>query len=232
MARLMLRDQARKENSTMKAFQGLLAVVIALVVLAMPMEALAHDHDGWHHDHGNHRGWYKHHRDYDGGGYGYGGYPGNWHHHDDDDDWYEHHGYGGYGYGGYPGYGYGGYPGYGYGYPAPPISVPFSSGYYGSSYTPNMGKMMQLQQTMSQRLNANQALYQAAVAQGNYPLANKVAARMQNQSATLNAANSMLSGAAVPGMSGYPAYNQAAYGNSYYGQTGSPLGSILQMFGY
>jgi hypothetical protein len=245
---------------------GLLAALVALMVLAMPMKALAHEHHGWHHDNGNHWGWYKH-RGGD-GGYGYGGNPGYWHHHDH--EWYEHHGYGGYGYGynGYPGsYGYGGYPGnnaYGaypgnnaYGaypdntvcdedgddcQPVPPMSLPwpsgypgpgsyYGSGYNGSSYAPNAGKLMQLQQTMSQRLYANQALYQAAMAQGNYPLANKAATRMQNQSATISAANAMLGGAAAPG---YPAYNQPAYGASpYYGQSGaSPLGSILQMLGY
>jgi hypothetical protein len=232
---------------------GFLAVVVALLMLALPMKALARDHGGWHHDHGNHNGWYKHHGSW--GGHGY--YRGYWHHHDH--DWYEHHGYGGYGYGyggypGYGGYGYGGYPGYGGygGYPgnlicdedgddcrtAPLFSVPWQSGYYGpgayygQSYygAPNAGKLMQLRQTMAQRLNANQALYQAAIAQGNYPLANKAATRVQYQSATINAANSMLSGVPV---AGYPAYNQAAYGNPYYGQSGySPLVPVLQMLGY
>jgi hypothetical protein len=84
-----------KENPMKAMIYGLLALVVALVVLAMPMKAMARDHDGWHHDHGNHWGWYKHH-----GGYGYRGY--GYHHHDH--DWYEHHGYGGYA------YGYGGYP--------------------------------------------------------------------------------------------------------------------------
>ncbi len=222
----------------MKAVHGLLAVVVALVVMAMPMQALAHD--GWGHDHGHHWGWYKHHGGYgDQYGGGYGGYPGDWKHHEH--EWYEHHGYAGAGYSGYPGNlacdedGDDCRP-----LPVPPISVPYSSyygsvpgyapGYYGSGYAPNMGKLMQLQQTMSQRLNANQALYQAAVAQGNYPLANKVAARMQNQSTTLNAANSMLGGAVQSVYSGY----QPAYGASpSYGQPGySPLSSVLQMLGY
>ena len=70
---------------------GFLALVVTLVVLAMPMKALARDHDGWHHDHGNHFGWYKHHGGY---GDGYGWHPGHWRHHDH--DWYEHRGYGGY----------------------------------------------------------------------------------------------------------------------------------------
>jgi hypothetical protein len=207
-----------------------LAAVVALVLAATPVKALAHD--GWHHDHGRHLGWYKH-----GGGYDSGGYPGYWrhHHHDDDDDggWHEHHGWGGdggYGDGG-AGYGYSGYPGgvpgygayYGQGYAG-------GQGYYGSGFAPNAGKLMQLQQTMSQRLNASRALYQAAVAQGNYKLANKLAGQMQKQSMTLNAANSMLGGAGAPG---FPPY-QSGYGtNPYYGQSGaSGLGSILQMFGY
>jgi hypothetical protein len=209
----MLIDRALKENPMRARVYGLLAAVVALAVLAMPMKALAHDHQGWHHDHGNHRGWYKHQGGY--GGYGYGEHPGHWHHHDH--DWYEHRGYGGYGYG----YGYGGYPGNmvcDYDgddcRPVPFMSAPWSpgyygpgsyygSGYYGSGYTPNTGKLIQLQQTMSQRLNANQALYQAAMGQGNYALANKAAARMQNQSATLSAANAMLNGAAPA----YAAYN-------------------------
>ncbi len=53
---------------------------------------------------------------------------------------------------------------------------------------------------------------------------------MQYQAQTLNAANSILGGAAP---SVYPGY-QPAYGvNPYVGQPGySPLSSILQMFGY
>lgn len=78
---------------------GFLALVFALVLLATPIRAMAHDHDGWRHDHGNHWGWYKHH-----GGYGYGWHPGHLHHHDYD-WWYAHHPYGSYA------YGYGGYPG-------------------------------------------------------------------------------------------------------------------------
>ncbi len=199
---------------------GFLAAVVALVLFATPLKVLAHDFGGWHHDHGHHWGWYKHH-----GGEGWGGYgPGyGWHHHDcDDDDWGEHGGYGGYGpYGGY-GAGYGGYgPGYGV---TPPISIPWNAGgyqgYYGSGYAPN-GKLMRMQQ----RYNANQALYQAAMAQGNYPLANKAAAHMQKQSMRLNAANSMLGGMGIP-------YGAPGYGaNPYYGQGGySPLSSIMQMF--
>lgn len=221
----------------MKAVQGLFAAMVALLVVAIPIQALAHDHDGW--NHGHHWGWYKHHG-YEGQYGGDYGYPGDWRHRDH--EWYEHHGYAGAGYGGYPGNLACDEDGDDCGpLPVPPIAAPYSGyygsvpnygpGYYGSGYAPNMGKMMQLQQTMSQRLNANQALYQAAVAQGNYPLANRVAGRMQNQSATLNAANSMLNGGGVPGMPAYPGYNQP-YGNPYYGQTASPLSSILQMFGY
>jgi len=248
--------EGHKEKFAMKAtVYGLLAAVIALVLLAMPMKALAHEHHGWGHDNGNHWGWYKHQ-----GGGGYGAGPGFWHHHDHDwdhhdHDWYEHHGYGGYGYGynSYPGnYGYGGYPGsysypaaysspgYGYGgYPGSYGSLPLGGlpctpgqgSYYGSGYAPNAGKLMQLQQTMTGRLYNNQALYQAAMAQGNYGLANKAAARMQNQSATISAANAMLAGGGSPIYSGY---NQPAYGmNPYCGQSAiSPLGSIFQMFGY
>ncbi|SRR5579875_667103 len=222
----------------MKAVHGVLAAAVAMLVLAMPIVAFAHD--GWHHDHGNHWGWYKHHGGYGYGGYdgyGGGGYPGYWDHHRH--EWWEHH----------RGYGYGGYPG---GMmcdedgddcrPAAPLSVPYGgmgylgsmpyngSGLYTPGYTRNMGKMMQLQQTLNQQLNANQALYQAAVAQGNYRLANKLATRMQYQAQTLNAANSFLGGAA-PRV--YPGYPQTYGVNPYAAQPGySPLGSILQMFGY
>ncbi len=216
--------------------QGLAtAAVLALAVAATPIKALAHDHHGWHHDHGRHLGWYKHHH-----GWGYDGYPGQWHHHHhdwDDDDAYGDQGYGGY-YGGYGyGNGYGGYP--------PIASTPlgsylsgpvYGSGYYGSGYAPNagnMGKWMRKQQLASQRLSANQALYQAAMAQGNYALARKAAAHIQKQSNILNGANSILGG-------GYSTYGQPVYGAPYYGQPGygtlapgaSPLGSVLQMLGY
>jgi hypothetical protein len=114
----------------------------------------------------------------------------------------------------------------------------YGYGYNGSVYNgiaPNMGKLMRRQQTASQRLSANQALYQAAMAQGNYALANKAAAHIQKQSAILNATNSTMGGVAA-----YPGYAQPLYGAApSYGQPGygpqpgaSPLGSILQMFGY
>lgn len=243
----------------MKAAYAFLAAMAALVVLALPVSALAHDHDGWHHDHGRHNGWYKH-QGWDGGGN-----PGYWHHREHEwreHEWREHHPYGGYGYG----YG-GGYPGNMVCdddgddcRPAPPIAVPgysgydpgsyYGSGYFGSSYAPvpygsglapgaygsgfapNTNKLMQLRQTMTQRLSTSQALYQAAMARGNYALANKMAARMKNQSATINGANAMLGGGgAAPG---YSTYYQPGYGaNPYYGQAGaSPLTSVLQMFGY
>ena len=61
---------------------------------------------------------------------------------------------------------------------------------------------------MGQRLSANQALYQAAMSQGNYGLANKLASRMQVESNTISAANARLNGAASyvyqPGYSAYP----------------------------
>jgi len=190
----------------MKAVYGLLAVV-ALVVLAMPMQALAND--GWGHNHGHH-----------------------WHHH----GWYKHNPYAAGGYAGYPVNTYAGYP-LTMPMTMPTVSMPMTvpmAGYYGSGYTANAGKLMQLEQTMNQRLGANQAIYQAAVAQGNYPLANKVANRMQYQAATVNTANSMLSGSGMPMMPGYTAASPAyAYGNPYYGQAGySPLASVLHMFGY
>jgi hypothetical protein len=222
--------------------QGLMAVaVLALAVVAMPIKALAHD--GWHHDHGRHLGWYKHHG---GDAWGREG----WHHHQDwdDDDGYEDQGYGGpgYGYGGlsYGGQPYGGYyGGYGYGSP-PPAALPLGGSYlsgpvYGSGgygYAPNAGKWMLRQQKASQRLSANQALYQAAMAQGNYALARKAAAHIQKQSNILNGANSLLGGAP-----GYSTYGQPVYGAApYYAQPGygtlapgaSPLGSVLQMLGY
>src|SRR5262245_6331267 len=49
----------------MKKNTRILAVVVGLITLAMPITALAHDHDGKHwgrHDNGHHNGWYKHHR--------------------------------------------------------------------------------------------------------------------------------------------------------------------------
>lgn len=221
-----------QRGAAMKAKACGFLAVVALIMLAIPMKALAHDHDdnhGWHHDHGHHYGWYRHHGGYsDGGyGYGYGGYPGYGRHDDDDDE------HGGYGYGGYPGNMECDDDGDGC-RAVPPVAVPWGTGgYWPMTYSrpaANAGKLIQLRQTISQRLNANQALYQAAMAQGNYPLAGKVAARMQNESATVNAANSMLNGAAAPA---YP-YNQSVYGgNPYYGQSGySPLGAIVQMLGY
>jgi hypothetical protein len=48
----------------MKIKTRILGVVVGLIMLALPMTALAHDHDGrhWgHHDNGPHYGWYKHH---------------------------------------------------------------------------------------------------------------------------------------------------------------------------
>ncbi len=153
----------------MKAVPGFLAAAVALLVLAMPIRALAHDR--WYHDHGHHWGWYKHHGRYGYGGYGYPEYsgytyPGYWGHHEH--EWWELHRYGG------AGSGYGGYGGYSvnrpisapFGGPGYFGSVPYNGlGSFGSAYAPNMGKMMQLQQTLNQRLNASQALYQAAVAQ-------------------------------------------------------------------
>ncbi|HKD66648.1 MAG TPA: hypothetical protein VKB84_07380 [Candidatus Binataceae bacterium] len=199
---------------------GLLASVVGLVMLAMPMTALAHDHDGWHHDHGHHYGWYKHHHD--------------------DGWWYKHHRYNPYGYG----YGYGAYPPVVTGPPiteVPPIATvpPWQSGYYNyNPYYPmsynnarNAAKLSQLQQTMAQRANANGALYQAALAQGNYPLANKAATRMQYATATANAANSMLTGAPVTAAPVTGATVPVT--NPYYGQAGySPLSSVIQMLGY
>jgi hypothetical protein len=192
---------------------GLFTAVVALVVMATPMKALAHDWE-WHHHH--HWGWYKHH-----GAYEYGGYPVA-------------------------------------AYPVPSVSVPYPSAYpvpgsyayapsYGSAYVPNAAKLMQLQQTMTQRLANNQMLYNSAIAQGNYPLANKVANRMQGQAMTANAASSMLSGAVPAAVPSYPtafspsyptalgpgyAYNQPVYGASpSYGQTPA-MGSLLHMFGF
>ena len=208
---------------------GILAAMVGLILLAMPVRALAHDHGGYnwgHHDNGHHYGWYKHH----GGDRGW--YEGRgWHrHHDDDGDgWYGR--YGDRRWDGYPNQGYGGvYPGS----VVPPVAVPLSGAYpYAGTYAAgNPSRLMQLRQTMSQRYNANQALYQAAMAQGNYSLANKAQARMQLQSATINQADAMLNGAAAPV---YPGYNQPIYGaDPYaYGQPGySPLSSIIQMLGY
>jgi hypothetical protein len=162
-----------------------------------------------------------------------------WHHHHDW-KWYKHHHiveYGGYPVAAYPVT------------PMPAVNVPYESAYpvystavpsyYGSGYVPNPAKLMQLQQTMTQRLANNQMLYDAAVAQGNYPLANKVANRMQGQAMTANAASSILNGTAPAAVPSYPAalspsyaYNQPAYGaNPYYGQTPS-RGSLLHMFGF
>jgi hypothetical protein len=231
--------------------QGLVAVAVIVFTVALaPLSAIAGDHGGWwYHDHGNHWGWYNHHGGYGGygaPGYAYGGYPGGWHchhHHDWDDDDGE---YGGPAYGqAYSGPAYGGYAPYGgYGYSGYPLMAPSALSYppaysgYGS-YAPmgnlgNMGRMMRRQQLASQRLTANQNLYQAAMAQGNYALANKAAAHIQKQSTILNAANAMFgAGAAAPA---YPGYGLPNYGPTpYYGQPGygalgaSPLSSILQM---
>ncbi len=207
---------------------GILAVVVCLILLAMPMRALAHDHDGdgWgHHEHGHHYGWYKHH----GGDRGWYDGRGWRHHHDHDGDrWYG--GYGDRRWGGYQNQGYYGvYPGG----VVPPIAEPWSSAYpYAGSYAAGNPSLMLLRQTMSQRYNANQALYQAAMAQGNYSLANKAQARMMQESATINQADAMMNGAAPPV---FPGYGQPSYAaNPYaYGQTGySPLSSIIQMLGY
>jgi len=117
---------------------GLLAVIAGLIMLAMPINALARD-GGWrgHHDRGNHYGWFKHH-DRDGGWYG--GDRWRHHHHDYDNNWY-----GPYGYGRWDGYWYRHhrYPAVYRGYPgglvcdydgddcrpAAPFAVPFSSVY-------------------------------------------------------------------------------------------------------
>ncbi|MGO9055856.1 MAG: hypothetical protein ACLQU2_00485 [Candidatus Binataceae bacterium] len=101
------------------AAYGLLTLVVALIMLAMPMKALAHDH-GWHR-HGHHYGWYKHHGWYD-------RYPGYWRY--GDDDWR-----GGYAYRGYP------YPGNmvcdhdgDRCWPAPSVS-PWGYGYWPMDYS-------------------------------------------------------------------------------------------------
>jgi hypothetical protein len=229
----------------------LVAVVVASAILIMPLTARAHDWGRWHHDNGNHLGWYKHHGGYGNGAYGapgyaYGGNPGGWrghhHHHDWDDD---DRGYGGPANGGYSN-AYGGYGGYGYS-GSPMIAAPTLGTYqpnYGA-YAPtgnlgNMGKLMRRQQLATQRLSANQALYQAAMSQGNYALANKAAAHIQKQSGILNGANSMLGGVTpysnygVPAYGATPYYGQSAYGPGAYGQSAygpaaSPLSSILQM---
>jgi hypothetical protein len=74
-------------GAAMKAtVYSILAIIMMVIMLALPTTALAHDHEHghhWHHDHGNHYGWYRH-RSY-------------WRHHDD--GWYE------------PRYGYLGYRG-------------------------------------------------------------------------------------------------------------------------
>ncbi|GEM_PF-6549248 len=218
---------------------GLLAAVaFASAILVMPLKARAHDFGGWHHDHGNHWGWYKHHGygcgvGYANPGYGYGGYPG-WHHHHDWDD--DDQGYGGFGYGG-PGYGYpNAYYGYGgYPYSGTPMIAPPTLGVYQPNYAPmgnlgNMGRLMRRQQLASQRLSANQALYQAAVSQGNYRLANKAAAHIQKQANILNGTNAILGGAGPYSNYGVPAYGAPAYyGQPGYGPAASPLGAILQM---
>lgn len=207
---------------------GILAVAVCLMALAMPMRALAHDHDGDgrdHHDNGRHRGWYKHH-DADRGWHEGRG----WHHHRDHDGDGRYRRYGDPRWDAYQNQGYGDvYPGG----VVPPIAVPWSSAYpYTGNYAAGNSSLTLLRQTMSQRYNANQALYQAAMAQGNYSLANKARARMQLQSATINQADAMLNGAAAPV---YPGYNQPVYGaDPYaYGQAGyAPLSSIIQMLGY
>ena len=101
---------------------GLFSLVVGAGMLAMPVQALAHDHDGdrgWgqgHRDNGNHFGWFKHgDRDDDAGRYQQRGYyqgnPGYSYNHEPDADDY---GYGG----GYPNGAYGnrfGYPSNGQG---------------------------------------------------------------------------------------------------------------------
>jgi hypothetical protein len=221
LARVMLfiPDMEGGATMKMKGF-GLLGMVVGLMMLALPVQALAHGHDGdgrGHHDRGHHYGWYKHHG-HDGD---WNGRRGGWDRHHDRDD---------YDRGDYYGSNGGRWNTYGRGYqgPVPPIPVPLSGAYphQGSYGSVNAPKLMQLRQTMTQRLNANQALYQAAMSRGNYQLANTARTRMQNQQATVNQIDSELNGAAAPAYGGYGA-------NPYYGQTGySPLSAITSMLGY
>ncbi len=106
------------------------SAVVGVGMLASPRRALAHDHDGdgngggghhqqWHHDNGQHRGWFNHQNNdgdenrgynqrYYGNRYGYGNGYGYGNQEPDDDD-------GGYGWN-QPSYGYR-QPGYGYNNP-------------------------------------------------------------------------------------------------------------------